>query len=51
MLAAIEIVLVTPDGDAMCPKVLQEELQVGQVTTRIAEEDLGYGDSAMPRIS
>jgi hypothetical protein len=51
MLAAIEIVLVTPDGDAVRAKVLQEWLQGEQVTARVAEEDLGHGDSEMPRAS
>src|SRR4029434_7242709 len=51
MLASIETVLVTPDGDAMGHKVLQEWLQDRQVTARIAEEDLGHGDSEVPRVS
>ena len=51
LLAAVETVLVTPDGDAMRHKVLQEWLQDGQVTARIAEEDLGHDDSEMPRAS
>src|SRR5262245_51891238 len=51
ILAAIDIVLVTPDGNAVRHKVLQEWLQGERVAARIAEEDLDHGDSAMPRVS